>query len=59
MSTIPFRFDQVGSLLRPARLKDAREAFKQGTITKEALTKVEDEEIIKVIQNQKSLGCRQ
>lgn len=58
MSTIPFRFDQVGSLLRPARLKDAREAFKQGTITKEALTKVENEEIIKVIQKQKELGLQ-
>lgn len=58
MNSIPFRFDQVGSLLRPARLKKAREDFKQGAITKEALTKVEDEEIIKVIQKQKEIGLQ-
>lgn len=56
MSKIPFRFDHVGSLLRPERLKEARAAFKQGTITKEALTKIEDEAIIKVIQKQKEIG---
>lgn len=58
MSSIPFRFDQVGSLLRPTRLKKAREDFKRGAITKEVLTKVEDEEIIKVIQKQKEIGLQ-
>ncbi|WP_321383327.1 5-methyltetrahydropteroyltriglutamate--homocysteine S-methyltransferase [uncultured Enterococcus sp.] len=56
MTTIPFRWDQVGSLLRPEALKNAREQFKQGHISKEALTKVEDEEIIKIIEKQKEIG---
>ena len=32
MSTLrtPFRYDYVGSFLRPARLKEARRAFDQG-----------------------------
>ena len=29
----PFHFDIVGSFLRPAELKEAREAFTKGTIT--------------------------
>lgn len=56
MTTIPFRWDQVGSLLRPTVLKEAREAFKQGAISREALTKVENEEIIKIIEKQKEVG---
>ncbi|MDU4877782.1 MAG: 5-methyltetrahydropteroyltriglutamate--homocysteine methyltransferase, partial [Veillonella dispar] len=38
----PFHFDIVGSFLRPAELKEAREAFTKGNITKEELTAVED-----------------
>ena len=34
----PFHFDIVGSFLRPAELKKAREAFNNGNITKEELT---------------------
>ncbi|WP_086348262.1 5-methyltetrahydropteroyltriglutamate--homocysteine S-methyltransferase [Candidatus Enterococcus clewellii] len=56
MTTIPFRWDQVGSLLRPTALKEAREQFKQGNISKEDLTKVEDQEIIKIIEKQKEVG---
>lgn len=58
MSSIPFRFDQVGSLLRPESLKQAREEFKQGRITKEELTSVEDEAIIQVIEKQKEIGLQ-
>ncbi|HLT55608.1 MAG TPA: 5-methyltetrahydropteroyltriglutamate--homocysteine methyltransferase, partial [Bacillota bacterium] len=33
----PFRADHVGSLLRPARIHQARKDFQEGTITKEQL----------------------
>lgn len=56
MTKIPFRWDQVGSLLRPTVLKEAREQFKQGNISKEVLTRIEDEEIIKSIEKQKEIG---
>ncbi|MEO1771137.1 MULTISPECIES: 5-methyltetrahydropteroyltriglutamate--homocysteine S-methyltransferase [Enterococcus] len=58
MAKIPFRFDQVGSLLRPKALKEAREKFKNGEITKAELTQVEDTEIIKVIEKQKKVGLK-
>lgn len=41
----PFRHDQVGSLLRPANLVQAREQYKLGAITHEQLTAVENEEM--------------
>ena len=34
---IPFRYDYVGSFLRPEELKVAREKFQNNEITKEAL----------------------
>ena len=40
--SIPFIYDMVGSFLRPAALKQAREDFKAGKITREALTQVEN-----------------
>ncbi len=45
MSTLhaPFRYDYVGSFLRPEKLKKARAEFDKGTITGEELTNVEDE----------------
>lgn len=52
----PFRHDHVGSLLRPAKLIQAREHYKSGSITYEQLTAVEDEEIIRVIDKQKVNG---
>ncbi|MGC6768521.1 5-methyltetrahydropteroyltriglutamate--homocysteine S-methyltransferase [Enterococcus sp. LJL51] len=58
MTTIPFRYDQVGSLLRPQALKDAREKFKEGIISKKELTQIEDQEIIKVIEKQKKIGLQ-
>ena len=38
----PFRYDYVGSFLRPETLKRARRDFEEGKISKEELTKVED-----------------
>lgn len=53
---IPFRYDSVGSFLRPRRLKQAREQFRAGSISAAELKQVEDEEIIKLIQKQKAAG---
>jgi len=52
----PFRYDFVGSFLRPQVLKDAKAAYREGKITKEAFDKVADEEITKVVAKQKELG---
>ncbi|MGC2717852.1 MAG: 5-methyltetrahydropteroyltriglutamate--homocysteine S-methyltransferase, partial [Pseudolabrys sp.] len=41
----PFRADHVGSLLRPAALKQAREKRAKGAITPAELKAVEDREI--------------
>ena len=42
----PFRYDYVGSFLRPETLKRARRDFEEGKISKEELTKVEDAAIL-------------
>ena len=42
----PYRYDIVGSFLRPDYLKKARADFEAGTITAEELKKVEDTAII-------------
>ena len=42
---IPFRYDFVGSFLRPANLKAAREGFENGKISVDELKAVEDKEI--------------
>ena len=44
-TTAPFRADHVGSLLRPAALKDARAKHERNEITAGALRAVEDREI--------------
>lgn len=49
----PFHFDIVGSFLRPAELKEARQAFTDGKITREDLTAVEDRLITDLIKNKK------
>lgn len=54
----PFRFDQVGSLLRPAALKSAREKFASGEIDRAALTETENEEIRNIVNRQIDLGLK-
>ena len=54
----PFRADHVGSLLRPAALKDARIKFAQGDITASDLKATEDYEIKKVIARQEEIGLQ-
>ena len=53
---IPFRYDFVGSFLRPANLKAAREGFENGKISAYELKAVEDKEIERLINKQKELG---
>lgn len=52
----PFRYDFVGSFLRPQRLKDARKDFENGAISQEKLTAVEDDCIKELVAKIKELG---
>ena len=54
----PFRLDHVGSFLRPERLKEARAKFNAGEINAEELERVENEEIIALIEKEKELGLK-
>ena len=54
----PFRADHVGSLLRPAALKDAREKRAKGEIDAAELKAVEDREITDVIKKQEAVGLQ-
>jgi 5-methyltetrahydropteroyltriglutamate--homocysteine methyltransferase len=58
MSPPPFRADHVGSLLRPGKLRDARSAWKAGTLPLEALRSIEDECIAAAIAKQEAIGLR-
>jgi 5-methyltetrahydropteroyltriglutamate--homocysteine methyltransferase len=51
-----FRADQVGSLLRPAGVLDAREQFARGAIDAAALRAVEDAAIREVVAHQERVG---
>ena len=51
-----FRADHVGSFLRPPEVKEARQAFEDGSISEEQLREVEDEHILRVIDLQKQAG---
>ncbi len=52
----PFRADHVGSLLRPAALKEAREKRAKDEISAADLKAVEDREIERVIKKQEEVG---
>ena len=54
----PFRGDHVGSFLRPERLKKARLQHENGEITDNELRLIEDEEITKLVEQQKSAGLQ-
>ncbi|WP_037076257.1 5-methyltetrahydropteroyltriglutamate--homocysteine S-methyltransferase [Neorhizobium vignae] len=59
MSTPPYRADHVGSLLRPASVKDARKKFYEDkSISAEELKAVEDEGIKDLIKLQESVGLK-
>ncbi len=58
MSTLktPFRYDFVGSFLRPQALKDAKAKYQNNNITKDEYDKIVNEEITKLVEKQKQLG---
>jgi 5-methyltetrahydropteroyltriglutamate--homocysteine methyltransferase len=52
----PFRADHVGSLLRPAAVKEARAKRAAGAIPPEALRAIEDAEIERLVKKQEEAG---
>ena len=56
--TPPFRADHVGSLLRPAPLKQAREQRERGAISDVELATAEDAAIEHIIARQAEIGLR-
>ncbi len=54
----PFRADHVGSLLRPAAVKEARIKRAKGEIDASALRAIEDREIEAVIRRQEDVGLK-
>ena len=57
-TTPPYRADHVGSFLRTAPIKEAREKREKGQISAADLKKVEDQEIPKVIKKQEEVGLQ-
>ena len=58
MTTPPFRADQVGSLLRPEGLAQARRRWKSGEIDAQALRALEDQAIREAVTRQEAVGLR-
>lgn len=58
MSTLktPFKYDFVGSFLRPQRLKDAKEKYKNNEIGEAEYNEIVNDEITKLVKKQKELG---
>ena len=54
----PFRADQVGSLLRPALLVEARTRFKNGEINAGQLRRAEDDAIRAAVARQEAVGLQ-
>ena len=52
----PFRADQVGSLLRPPKLREVRAKVKRGEISAEQLRQVEDAAIREAVDRQQAIG---
>lgn len=52
----PFKYDIVGSFLRPESLKQARKEYVEGKISREELKAVEDQVINDLIEKQKKAG---
>jgi 5-methyltetrahydropteroyltriglutamate--homocysteine methyltransferase len=54
----PFRADQVGSLLRPPEIKEARARVERGELSADALREVEDRCIRRAVARQEAIGLR-
>ena len=57
-SRAPFRADEVGSLLRPAELKEARAARAEGRIGDAELRAIEDRMVRDVVAKQEAVGLK-
>jgi 5-methyltetrahydropteroyltriglutamate--homocysteine methyltransferase len=51
-----YRADHVGSLLRPAEVKEARAAFREGRLPLEQLRHIENRAILAALERQRSIG---
>jgi len=58
MTRPPYRADEVGSLLRPQELKDARAAHAEGRFDADELRAVEDRLIREVVAHQERVGLK-
>ena len=56
LMAIRFRADNIGSLLRPQELLDARAAYRKGKLDRERLREIEDRSILKALEMQKAAG---
>ncbi|MCY3030483.1 MULTISPECIES: 5-methyltetrahydropteroyltriglutamate--homocysteine S-methyltransferase [Aerococcus] len=54
----PFRYDHVGSFLRPQELIDARAKFENGEIEYSELKTIEDQAIIDLIKKEEAVGLK-
>jgi 5-methyltetrahydropteroyltriglutamate--homocysteine methyltransferase len=53
-----FRADNIGSLLRPRELLEARTAYREGRLDREQLRAIEDGSILKALELQKEAGVQ-
>lgn len=53
-----YRYDIVGSFLRPQELKEARAKYEKGEISRDDLTAVENKEITKLVQKEQEVGLK-
>lgn len=54
--TSPYRYDFVGSFLRPDSLKQARQRFAEGRLSQDELREAEDKAIADLVAKQKAAG---
>ena len=54
----PFRADNIGSLLRPMELLEARAAIREGRMNEAQVRAVEDRSIVKALEMQKAAGVQ-
>lgn len=54
----PFKYDVVGSFLRPDDLKEARNQYKNNSLSKEALKDIEDKAIKELVEKEIELGLQ-
>lgn len=58
MARPPFRADQVGSLLRPDSLAEARRSWKRGETSADLLRELEDKAVRDAVARQESIGLQ-